>query len=836
MITLLPGMTRPNEKTAAHANATAVHISINATTLVAHNSEECKSFLQRYLAPSGISLTAITPDAFDPKFATSTQWFGADAMAAAEWARAENAKSRNVYWTSNIVTPGLNRKPKKSDIASVRIAHVDIDPPKQGVWDKQGALADLIARGSPSLIIDSGGGLQAVWWLSESTTHDQIEQINIGIADRFGGDHCFNVDRLLRLPGSINWPDQRKQALGRVPVKASLVVPFTGHTFRPTDLATAFPTTRDVAALTEELPDGPCEGYTGPSDDEDLIRMMLAARGSIKAALGTKASLTELWNGDTSKFDGDHSRADSALMSHLAFWTGKDSARMARLFERSKLMRDKWRDRPDYRQITIRKAVRDCPLIYNRERPEPVVTDSPVMLVTGMMEHPETVADWVSRSFGFVSKLGNRGIVPLPVTGMTSGMSEATFRREIQLRTGLSKGEATGQMESFFVNPKTVWGSSLQLRPDQPEGVFTEDGARHLNMWRKPRHPHAPPGFDVSLFVSEFLPHLIPDKAQREWFIQWLAWKWQHPESRGVAVLMVAAAEFGTGRGTLMKFIDALYGGNFVRTLRWETLTGEGSQGQFNAWNAESIFVFVEEIGKKEGARRFEENKMTFEKLKTVVDTTTEWADVNVKGVSPFRARIFYSTLCATNNKDAIALPSNDRRFTVLENGEVLPKTLRARLNAARLDPIFIAALAEWLDGIDTSGFDPFEPLHTSIKDEMTSAFESPLSERVAAIIENFSADLFTPQQVAARVRLAMPNSNFTDNVITSEIARRHTRIRGRGRDGDKRIHYTEYGKDFRLAVYAKNRDAANKWASKDNKWLNEELIKIGPPAGKDMI
>ena len=40
-------------------------------------------------------------------------------------------------------------------------------------------------------------------------------------------------------------------------------------------------------------------------------------------------------------FDGaggfDHSSADAALMSHLAFWTGKDMPRMDRLFRRSAL-------------------------------------------------------------------------------------------------------------------------------------------------------------------------------------------------------------------------------------------------------------------------------------------------------------------------------------------------------------------------------------------------------------------------------------------------------------------------------------------------------------------
>jgi putative DNA primase/helicase len=41
----------------------------------------------------------------------------------------------------------------------------------------------------------------------------------------------------------------------------------------------------------------------------------------------------------------------------LAFWTAKDAARMEALFGQSGLVRDKWKDRPDYRERTIRAAI-----------------------------------------------------------------------------------------------------------------------------------------------------------------------------------------------------------------------------------------------------------------------------------------------------------------------------------------------------------------------------------------------------------------------------------------------------------------------------------------------
>lgn len=120
--------------------------------------------------------------------------------------------------------------------------------------------------------------------------------------------------------------------------------------------------------------------YAGPADDDVLITMMLQS-ASNAARFGEKSSIADLWNANEAvlsrfypAYDGgkgfDHSSADAALMSHLAFWTGKDMARMDRLFRRSALMRDKYRDRDDYRRDTIGGAVRMCKKVYSAPRRE----------------------------------------------------------------------------------------------------------------------------------------------------------------------------------------------------------------------------------------------------------------------------------------------------------------------------------------------------------------------------------------------------------------------------------------------------------------------------------
>jgi len=83
------------------------------------------------------------------------------------------------------------------------------------------------------------------------------------------------------------------------------------------------------------------------SDRELLERMFSAANGG---------NVRRLWEGDVEGYPS-HSEADAALCAHLAFWTGADRERIDRLFRQSGLCRDKWTDRPDYRERTISKAL-----------------------------------------------------------------------------------------------------------------------------------------------------------------------------------------------------------------------------------------------------------------------------------------------------------------------------------------------------------------------------------------------------------------------------------------------------------------------------------------------
>lgn len=98
----------------------------------------------------------------------------------------------------------------------------------------------------------------------------------------------------------------------------------------------------------------------GPRDltDNEIIERATQAQNG--------AAFRQLWQGDIGA-QADWSTADFLLCQHLAFWTGKDAARMDRLFRRSGLYRDKW-DRKTgnstYGEITIRQAIKECRNTY----------------------------------------------------------------------------------------------------------------------------------------------------------------------------------------------------------------------------------------------------------------------------------------------------------------------------------------------------------------------------------------------------------------------------------------------------------------------------------------
>lgn len=148
--------------------------------------------------------------------------------AADDFAQHSDLEERACYYSLNVTRPGLATKASKPDIVAARGSHADIDPPKDGgAFDKAAVLDKLNASAMPpTYVVDSGGGLQPVWLFEgEVTDFELVEGINRALIARYGGDPgTFNIDRLLRVPGSLNTPNAKKAAAGRQPARAGFVL------------------------------------------------------------------------------------------------------------------------------------------------------------------------------------------------------------------------------------------------------------------------------------------------------------------------------------------------------------------------------------------------------------------------------------------------------------------------------------------------------------------------------------------------------------------------------------------------------------------------------------
>jgi predicted P-loop ATPase len=192
-------------------------------------------FLQAFHPGGPWVLTAITPDRKSIKTVT----FGPSTQSAAEEWIAEGDGKANLYFNVNLVRQPITKKATREDISIVPWLHVDIDaragePLPDELERIRVLLEDNCPVPPPTFIVFSGGGFQAFWKLSRTVNirtlqdAEELSRYNQQLEIVLGGDSCHNIDRIMRLPNTMNLPDAKKVAKGRIPARARV------HLYDPT--------------------------------------------------------------------------------------------------------------------------------------------------------------------------------------------------------------------------------------------------------------------------------------------------------------------------------------------------------------------------------------------------------------------------------------------------------------------------------------------------------------------------------------------------------------------------------------------------------------------------
>lgn len=284
--------------------------------------------------------------------------------------------------------------------------------------------------------------------------------------------------------------------------------------------------------------------------------------------------------------------------------------------------------------------------------------------------------------------------------------------------------------------------------------LVAHKGLQLYNNWVKPGHdPQALPK------PGEFLLHLthvVPDPGDRELFLDWLAYKLQHPAERSYAIIMVADRPwggnvYGVGRSLLADAIQSFFGQG-VPSLELHELLGAGSQSQFNEWMAEAQVVVIEETKEEVGDWRSHTDH--FEKLKKMVDIKVAHnVRIKKKYGEIWQANIYCNFLFLTNHYDALRIPKGDRRFLVLDNAvDLRTPEEYTRMAAYTEDEGALAGTYRWLMARDVTGFDKARPPMTDAKDRMQHLAVTEPEALVAMVMDSFAGDLVTKKLMLGRV------------------------------------------------------------------------------------
>jgi hypothetical protein len=354
-----------------------------------------------------------------------------------------------------------------------------------------------------------------------------------------------------------------------------------------------------------------------------------------------------------------------------------------------------------------------------------------------------------------------------------------------------------------------------EMRSDRPRPTFTEDGYNIFNRYRPP--VHLTTGGDTAAFKS-FLEHLLPDEKERRWYWHRLAHKVRRPWVPMTGVIMMAEA-FGSGRGTMFDILELLFGKEYVVPCTFGELTGRSAGARFNARMADALFLIVNEAVAEDGHQQAQ-RRLDYESLKNFIEPSpTARRRFEAKGQHAYAQASSATLDIATNHRDAVKLPWDDRRLEVVTCGGRMTEKQTKDIRAWMVDPANIGALYRELlaaPAVPTAEFNPFgEPPPFAGRLEMIGMGRSRLEDAYDAAIEALEGcPLFTMTQAQKLIGYigAHSGGDWSDRARHT-VAKNAYRLRERG-EPDNRIRYRK-----RLEIlYSRTRAEQRKWRTADTR------------------
>lgn len=449
----------------------------------------------------------------------------------------------------------------------------------------------------------------------------------------------------------------------------------------------------------------PVPEYTGPEDDDELIRMALASvPKSAAAAFGAAEEVTfaHLWNADADVLSKrwpdatqpyNASSADQALANMLAFWTGKNCERMQTLMWRSQLVRDKWTQHRTYLGLTIQKAVALVQNVYSKARGPTVpfeVQQAAAEALGASVRDPTKeylpAYDQLEHFKGCVYVHETERIFCTERnTEFKRTSFDVEFGGHVFMLDGGGAKTTTSAWEAFTLSrvnaPRKVYG--MRFLPEiAPGSLFHESGRAYVNAYL-PREPLRIKG-DVTPFLTH-LTKLLPDPNDRQIILSYMAAIAQNPGKKFQWWPVIQGAE-GNGKTLLMDVLVYLVGREYAFKPNSHAMSQPGGT-KFNSWIYRKLFIGIEEIALS--------NRRDFlDEFKTFV--TNRDLPVERKGVDQVMTDNRANGMMATNHRDGVPITADTRRYAIFycaqQEGEPWKQT-------HGMGPQYFAMLHDWFRG-----------------------------------------------------------------------------------------------------------------------------------------
>lgn len=610
---------------------------------VSPDSGAAIDFLLRWTPEGPWALTAIRPDR---KAIDTRTFYPKDEHAARKWLHEYNGH-RNIYFHVNPPMRDITKKAEREDIKSVDWLHVDIDP-RAGedlAEERQRALNLLTSKlpagvPEPTVVVFSGGGYQGFWKLEEPIQvngdidrAEDAKRYNQQLEVLFGADNCHNIDRIMRLPGTVNMPDEKKAKKGRTPTLATLV---------SFDDTLVYPLSRFTPAPAVQMRDE--SGFTGGG-------------GPIVKVSGNVERL-----GDVNELDqwGVPDRVKVIIVQgrHPDEVKVGDNSRSAWVF--------------DCVCQLVRAEVPDDVIFSILTDPDFGISESVIEKGSNASKYAirqierareYAIDPWLQKlneRFAVIGNIGGKCRVVEEVIDHSLNRTRLTrqsfddFRNRfmnqyvqvgVDEKSGMPKMKAVGGW--WLGHPQRRQYDTIVFAPGREvSGAY--------NMW-KGFAVTARPG-DCSMFLDHLRDNVCQgNEAHFQYLLGWLARMVQHPDSPGEVAVVLRGGK-GTGKSFAARQFGALLGRHFLHVSNPSHLVGN-----FNSHLRDVVLLFADEAF-------YAGDKKHASILKTLI--TEDTLQIEAKGVDVETAPNYVHLVMASNDEHVVPASGDERRFFVLDVGQ----------------------------------------------------------------------------------------------------------------------------------------------------------------------